>query len=149
MSCVASLASATRLILIVEDDESTLDTYARILRLEGFETENASSAESALRTLHSRKPDAVIVDMRLPMADGLDFVRTLRGRLQYTDAPIAVVTGDLALSDAIIGELHHLRVCVRYKPLWVDELVALANALAARPSNPEPGLPIPHGLTRG
>jgi len=140
MSCVAQLASADRLILIVEDDESTLDTYARILHLEGFATEKASSAESALRTLHSRTPNAVIVDLRLPMADGLDLVRTLRARLQYANTPIALVTGDLALSDNVIGELHHLRVDVRYKPLWVEDLAALANTLTAQASsNPESG----------
>jgi DNA-binding response OmpR family regulator len=123
-------------ILLVDDDESTLDTYARTLQLEGFDTVKALSAESALRTLHSRVPDAVIVDLRLPMADGLDFVRTLRFRVRYANTPIALVTGDLALSDDIIEEFRHLRVSVRYKPLWVEDLITLADVLIAdRPSN--------------
>jgi len=137
MSGVRLAVSHVPFILLIDDDEHTLDTYARLLTLEGFDAEKASSAESALRTLHSRMPDAIIVDLRLPMADGLDFVRTMRARLPYANTPIALVTGDYALSDDVIGELHHLRVNVRYKPLWVEDLVVLANTLVAHGSPPK------------
>jgi len=137
MSGVRSAVGDARLVLIVEDDESTLDTYARTLHLEGFDTEKASSAESALQRLQTRMPDALIVDLRLPMADGLDLVRTLRARLQYANTPIALVTGDYALSDDVHGELQHLQVDVRYKPLWAEDLVALANTLVAHGSHPK------------
>jgi DNA-binding response OmpR family regulator len=130
------VTGARPVILLVDDDQSTLDTYARALGLEGFETVKATSAEAALRTLGSPTPDAIIVDLHLPMADGLDFVRTMRARTRHARTPIALVTGDYTLSDALVGELEHLGVSVRYKPLWVEDLITLADVLVAdRPSS--------------
>ena len=86
------MIGARPVILLVDDDESTLNTNAHALRLDGFETVTATSAESALRTLALQTPDAIIVDLDLPMTDGLDFMRTLRARTQHAGTPIALVT---------------------------------------------------------
>jgi hypothetical protein len=48
------------------------------------------------------------------------------------DIPVAIVTGDYFLSDALQQELTSLGASLRFKPLWLEDLVALARTLIPR-----------------
>jgi hypothetical protein len=62
-------------------------TYARMLRLEGDEVRTALSAEVGLRDSETNRPDAIVVDLRMPNIDGLEFLRRLRGRSETRHIP--------------------------------------------------------------
>src|SRR5256885_17157885 len=64
-------------ILIVDDDEGVTQTFARMLRLEGYQVRTAVSAETGLREAEDSRPDAIILDLRMPLVDGLGFLRRL------------------------------------------------------------------------
>jgi DNA-binding response OmpR family regulator len=122
----------TATVLIVDDDPATVDIFAQVLRLEGYEVRTALSAEGGMRAVHSvhaSRPDAILVDFRLPVANGVEFLRRLRAC--EGDTPVAVVTGDYSLDDTIGTELHQLGARVAFKPLWVAELVDLTSRLLA------------------
>jgi CheY-like chemotaxis protein len=121
-------------ILFVEHDEATLTTYVRILELGGFTVRTAISAPDALRDVVAHPVDAIIVDFRMPVMDGLAFLRALRARPSHRATPVAIVTGDYHLDERLIAELQDLGTVIRFKPLWVDELTALANQLLGRSS---------------
>jgi DNA-binding response OmpR family regulator len=70
--------ASARTILIVDDDQSVAETFARILKLEGFGVATAMSAEAGLDLASVVKPDAIILDMRMPLTSGLDFLRLIR-----------------------------------------------------------------------
>ncbi|MBM3751139.1 MAG: hypothetical protein FJW21_08165 [Acidimicrobiia bacterium] len=70
--------------------------------------------------------------MRMPVVSGLDFLRQLRRDARLRDTPVAIVTGDYFLSEPILAEMRSLGATVRYKPLWMDDLTALAQSLLAR-----------------
>jgi two-component system response regulator PrrA len=123
--------SATRTILIVDDDRSVADTFARMLKLEGFNVATALNAEAGLELADNVLPHAIILDMRMPIVNGLQFLRTVRGRPHLVDVPVAIVTGDYFLPDPIQAELTALGASIRFKPLWLEDLVALARALVA------------------
>ena len=53
-------------VLIIDDDEATTQTFARVLRLEGHEVRTALDAEAGLREALIETPDAIIVDLRMP-----------------------------------------------------------------------------------
>jgi two-component system response regulator PrrA len=116
-------------ILIVDDDESVTDTFARILRLEGYEVFTAINGESGLRQAEAAQPDAIILDLRMPLVDGLVFLRRLRANDQQRETPVAIVTGDYFLDDRTAIELQQLGAALRYKPLWLEDLVGLARTL--------------------
>lgn len=116
-------------ILIVDDDEGVTQTFARMLRLEGYQVKTAVSAESGLREAQSSQPDAIILDLRMPLVDGLGFLRQLRARDAQKTTPVAIVTGDYFLDDAISTELRELGAELRFKPLWLEDLVGLARNL--------------------
>src|SRR4051812_16304772 len=87
----------TSTILIVDDDEGVTQTFARMLRLEGYQVYTAMSAETGLREAAATLPDAIILDLRMPLVDGLGFLRRLRANDRHRDVPVAIVTGDYFL----------------------------------------------------
>ena len=123
--------SAVRTILIVDDDRSVADTFARILKLEGFEVATAMSAEAGLELADNVAPDAIILDMRMPITNGLQFLRLVRARPHLVEVPVAIVTGDYFLSDPIQHELQSLGASIRFKPMWLEDLIALARTLVS------------------
>ena len=126
-----SVDAATRTILIVDDDRSVTDTFARILKLEGFQVATALSAEAGLELANNIRPDGILLDMRMPITSGLQFLRQVRSRPHLVDVPVAIVTGDYFLSDPIQNELKSLGAAVRFKPMWLEDLVALARTLVS------------------
>ena len=121
--------AATRTILIVDDDRSVADTFARMLKLEGFGVVTAMSADAGLAAAVATPPDAIILDMRMPITNGLQFLRQLRDVHGLSTVPVAIVTGDYFLPDNVQQELRSLGASIRFKPLWLDELIALAKTL--------------------
>ena len=116
-------------ILIVDDDEGVVVTFARMLRQEGYDVRVASTAEEALREAEEYHPDAIILDLRMPVMDGLEFLRRLRASDRQRHTPVAVVTGDYFLDDTMFAELQQLGVKLKFKPLWLDDLTGLARDL--------------------
>jgi len=116
-------------ILIVDDDEGVTQTFARMLRLEGYQVRTAINAENGLREAEDCHPDAIILDLRMPLVDGLGFLRRLRAHDEQRSVPVAIVTGDYFLDDAVSNELRELGAELRFKPLWLEDLVGLARNL--------------------
>jgi len=120
---------STSKILIVDDDEGVTQTFARMLRLEGYQVRTAVSAEKGLQEAEQSHPDAIILDLRMPLVDGLGFLRRLRSRNEHSSTPVAIVTGDYFLDDAVSNELRELGAELRVKPLSLEVLVGLARNL--------------------
>jgi len=131
MSAVPNVSSqvANSTILIVDDDEGVTQTFARMLKLEGFQVRTAINAESGLKVANESQPNAIILDLRMPLVDGLGFLRQLRARDDQRATPVAIVTGDYFLEDAVANELRELGAELRFKPLWLEDLVGLARNL--------------------
>jgi two-component system response regulator PrrA len=123
----------TARILIVDDDEGVTTTFARMLRMEGFEVRTAFNAETGLRAAAESHPDAIILDLRMPLVDGLGFLRRLRADEAHTRTRVAIVTGDYFLDDTVVSELRDLGAELRFKPLWLEELIGLARNLTKVP----------------
>src|ERR1700682_5329940 len=98
---VTEPAPAVGRLLIVDDDDSTIETFARILTLEGYEVRTATSAESGLREIESGYPDAIILDLRMPFINGLGLLYRLRAVQSQRQTPVVVVTGDQCLDDSV------------------------------------------------
>jgi len=131
MSYVASLTAdpGNSTILIVDDDEGVTQTFARMLKLEGFQVRTAINAESGLKVANESQPNAIILDLRMPLVDGLGFLRRLRSQDDQRSTPVAIVTGDYFLDDSVANELRELGAELRFKPLWLEDLVGLARNL--------------------
>jgi DNA-binding NtrC family response regulator len=69
-------------ILIVDDDESVATAFERFLDAEGHGSRLASSAADAVALIEQRRPDLVIMDIRMPGVDGLEALQQLRARFE-------------------------------------------------------------------
>jgi two-component system, OmpR family, response regulator len=116
-------------ILVIDDDQGVAETFAGMLRLEGYQVRTAADAESGLREAETARPDAIILDLRMPLVDGMAFLRRLRADERQTDVPVAVVTADYLLEDELSAELRRLNAELHFKPLWCEDLVDLTRAL--------------------
>src|SRR5919198_1048967 len=105
---------STSKILIVDDDEGVTQTFARMLRLEGYQVRTAVNAETGLVEAESSHPDAIILDLRMPLVDGLGFLRRLRAHEDQRSTPVAIVTGDYFLDESVANELHELGAELRF-----------------------------------
>jgi DNA-binding NtrC family response regulator len=117
-------------VLIVDDDASTVDVFARTLRLEGYEVLSASSAEAAFREIEKSRPDVILVDLRMPATDGISFLRRLRGLERGgPHMPVAVITGDHSVDENVSRELRELDATLYFKPVPFDELLLIIQRL--------------------
>jgi len=121
-----------RTILIVDDDRSVTDTFARMLKLEGFSVATALNANAGLELADNMRPDAIILDMRMPITNGIQFLRQVRARPHLVEVPVAIVTGDYFLPETIQQELKSLGASLKFKPLWLEDLITLAKSLVSR-----------------
>jgi DNA-binding response OmpR family regulator len=115
--------------LIVDDEPTVTQTFARALKLDGHEVAVADTAETGLGEATQEPPDAIILDLRMPRMGGLEFLRRLRRHRLASHVPVGIVTGDYFLKEDVLSELAALGASVRYKPLWLDDIAALAAEL--------------------
>ena len=106
-------------VLVVDDDEGVTKTFARMLRLEGYKVHTAVSAEQGLTEAQLCHPDAILLDLRMPQVDGVEFLRRLRALDGLRGTPVGVVTGDYSLDNAILTDLRELGAELRFKPMWI------------------------------
>ncbi|MGH9030804.1 MAG: response regulator [Acidimicrobiia bacterium] len=115
-------------ILAVEDDDRIRTTMRMVLEDEGFEVNEAASAEAALDTFETQAVDLVLVDIMLPGMNGFDLCRSLR---RASDVPIVMVTARVDSHDVVAGLEAGADDYVR-KPFAAKELAARIRALLRR-----------------
>jgi two-component system response regulator MprA len=116
-------------VLVVDDDPAVRGALNRALRLEGYEVSVASDGPPALEEIAIRPPDAVILDIGLPTADGLDVCRRLRAA--DDDTPVLMLTARDAVNDRVQG-LDAGADDYLVKPFALAELLARLRALLRR-----------------
>jgi len=129
MTVMATASRNEQRVLIIDDDAATTQTFAVILRLEGYQVRTAITANDGLREVSEFQPDAIIVDLRMPLINGFGFLYRLREQNVGQKTPVAIVTGDVSLDDDALDELRELGADICFKPLWTDDLVGLADKL--------------------
>lgn len=122
-----------RLILIVEDDESTIGLIELVLREGGYQVQHARDGIEALERVKASTPDAIILDRSLPRLGGTQFAEAYRA-LPGDHAPI------IAMCAAVDGPTWATSigaVASVGKPFTIDDLlaaVATAVAMSAVPA---------------
>jgi len=119
-------------LLIVDDDEGVRRAFAGILEMRGHEVRTAATADEGLRDLGGFRPDAILLDLRMPMVNGFGFLYRLRSHPRCSDLPVAIITGDCTLTEDSLMELRALGAELRHKPIGAHDLIALADLLLSQ-----------------
>ena len=90
-------------ILIVEDDRSLADVLEYNLSSSGYETIWSSDGQDALNQARLRLPDLVLLDLMIPVVDGLEVCKHLRASTETRDIPIVMLTAKGEETDELVG----------------------------------------------
>ncbi len=90
-------------IVIVEDERALTEVLAYNLQREGYDTVVAHDGREGLRKAQSLLPDLVLLDLMLPVLNGLEVCRELRAGERTRNIPILMLTAKSEESDQIVG----------------------------------------------
>ncbi|MGH3026263.1 MAG: response regulator transcription factor [Gaiellaceae bacterium] len=116
-------------ILVVDDDPGVRDSLRRSLAFNGYEVDLAEDGQRALAAIALKRPDAVVLDVMMPVLDGLETCRRLRAAGE--DIPVLMLTAREAISDRVAG-LDAGADDYLVKPFALEELLARMRALLRR-----------------
>ena len=120
-------------LLVVEDEVRLLNNLCRGLGEAGFGVMSAGDAETAARAVANGEFDVIVLDLRLPDRDGLEFLRDLRAAGNST--PVLILTARGALAERVAG-LDSGADDYLAKPFAFPELIARIRSLVRRRNAP-------------
>jgi len=134
-------------ILVVDDEPAIGWTFREGFQDEGFSVDTAGSAEQALQLKSNRRPDVILMDVRLPGMNGLDALATLKQ--SDADIPVIMMTAFGSLSTAVEaidrGAFDYLT-----KPVDLDRAIAtVKQALAVSKATTSSSIPVSSELIIG
>jgi len=108
------LSSRSGDVLVVDDDADTRELLRRALEHEGMTVREAANGRDALARVAQRKPELVLLDLMMPVMDGFEFLRQLRGAETDGHVPVIVLTAKV-LTDEESRELEAATIGVLSK----------------------------------
>jgi two-component system response regulator MprA len=117
------------LIVIADDEDAVCDSLSRTLRFEGYTVEIAKDGQKALEVIRESRPDGVILDVTMPVLDGLEACRRLRAEGNLVPVLMLTARGEVTARVAGLdaGADDYLA-----KPFALQELLARVRALLRR-----------------
>jgi len=123
-------------LLLVEDDDATRAVIRQALEREGWAISQAENGRVALDRLAQMRPDIIVLDLMMPEMDGFEFLAELRGRAEWHDIPVIIVTAkDLTDDDRrrLTGGVKRIIPKRAYDcEEWLRELARLLGASVTR-----------------
>ena len=116
-------------VLVVEDDAVAAEIFGLSLRDAGYHVQLVADAEAALSFVEHDLPSVMILDLRLPTIDGLALLGRLRAQPQLAAIPVAIVTGDYFIDEAVINGFRELGAQLFFKPIWHEDLIQIVGEL--------------------
>ena len=118
-------------VMVVEDFEDNRFMMRRLLEMSGYRVVEAINGQEAVETARRELPDLILMDLSLPLLDGLAATRRIREQKELSKVPI------IAVSAHDTADFHAEAIaagCNEYvtKPIDFDQLEELLNRLVAK-----------------
>jgi two-component system phosphate regulon response regulator PhoB len=125
-------------VLVVDDDAALRHMLHFFFELNGYQVLTAENGAEALSLADKERPDAIILDLVMPLMDGFEFLRLLRKNPATRDIPVIVVSVRDTEEDIArgweLGADFYLT-----KPFRLSELFSVVRNLTAAQPTPEQG----------
>jgi len=79
-------------ILIIEDNEKNLKLFRALLTSQGYDTIEARDGKEGVRLAKEQKPDLILMDIQMPVMDGVTATRLLKENPETKDIPVIALT---------------------------------------------------------
>ena len=119
----------TTRILVVDDEPAVLEVFSMILRSAGYEVWEASNGQQCLQVTRERRPDLVLLDVRLPDSDGIDICRQIKADAALLDIFVVLVSGKATSADDKVDGAETGADDYIVKPVNPDEFLARIRTL--------------------
>lgn len=86
------MASTSKSVLIIEDEEDAAELFAEMMRVSGFRVLKTTNSAPAIDMMTAERPDVVILDIMMPDTSGLDILRQMRRNPELAGVPVVVVS---------------------------------------------------------
>lgn len=86
-------------ILVIDDEDRVRQAVRRVLEPQGYELEEALNGKEGLAKIESHRPDLVLVDLMMPVMDGMEFIE--QARREHPAMVFVVITGYATLEKAV------------------------------------------------
>ncbi|WP_339251977.1 response regulator [Sporosarcina sp. FSL W8-0480] len=90
-------------LLIVDDQPGIRLLLSEVFRKEGLETRLASNGAEALRSVRERKPDCVLLDMKMPGIDGVEVLKRIKKESPYIPVFMMTAYGEIELTEQALN----------------------------------------------
>ena len=125
---------ATPVVLVVDDDRSIVDLLSHTLKQRGYTVMGAYDGREAMAAVHQTKPDAILLDLRMPVMDGYAVLEQLKTNEETVDIPIVIMSAyPIDRERADVLSLASDRVS---KPFDVEDFVSRVESVMT-PEEPE------------
>jgi CheY-like chemotaxis protein len=114
-------------ILVVDDDAAVRSVVTEALLENGYQVDAACNGRQALAAFCKHRPDALVLDLEMPIMDGPTLMRTLRERTKWGRVPLVVVSGNVGAAEA--GPRLGAQACLN-KPFELSELLHSVEQVA-------------------
>ena len=124
----AELRKKPNIVLVVEDDNEMRELLRIELEAEGFTVLTATNGAQAVSTARSEKPDVILMDVQMPVMNGVEATELLKDDHDTRHIPIIMVTA-LERKEEVIKGLEAGAIDYITKPFFLPELKARVNAV--------------------
>jgi DNA-binding response OmpR family regulator len=120
-------------VLVVDDHPPTVELIRDALVREGFSVVSAGNGADCLRKVEAHRPDLVILDIVMPVMDGIKSLRALRANPETKNLPVIVLTVRTKATDVLAGWTAGADLYLT-KPCKIQRLVAAVKRVLGAPA---------------
>ena len=86
-------------VLLIDDDEIVRSLYSEFLKLKHFDIITAQNGEEGLTILETHKPDLILLDIKMPVMGGIEFLKKMRSDPKCSTIPVVLLTGTVDIDE--------------------------------------------------
>ena len=110
-------------ILLVDDNLDNVELLVEILRVQGYRTLTAQNGHEAIRLAANEQPDLILLDIAMPVMDGMEVLEVLKSGSSTSAIPVMFVTGIMENEKILRAIEKHAVIDYVPKPIVISELL--------------------------
>ena len=127
--------TASRKIVIVEDEPSAADVFEEMMRVSGYQVVKIHSSSAAMSVIRAELPDAILLDIMMPDISGIEVLRFMRREPSLKHIPVVIVSARTLPSDIRAG-MEAGATAYLTKPVGFQELRETVNEVIRAAETP-------------